>query len=116
MGFAPNAPDGWLIRRGAASLGMVDGVGENRAWTPGRVAAAVIGLAIGLLGVFLLVWGLAMVAGMSSSGAAGIVLLPVGVAFALIGALLILVGGTLAGVPWIARAVRRRRQQRRLNS
>lgn len=105
--------DALLDTAGLGFWGVTAEGQEKRAWTTGRVVATILGLALGLLGIFLLVWGLALVAGLSGAGLAAIVLLPVGLLFAVLGVALILAGGALAGVPWIARAVRRRRQRRR---
>lgn len=77
-------------------------------WTVGRLATTVVGVGIAALGLFLVVWGIAMMAATWTSAAA-VILLPVGLAFALVGILLVFVGGTLAGIPWFVRVLRRRR-------
>lgn len=90
------------MRREARSLGMVAGEGTKRGWTASRVVVTVFGTLVALLGIFLVLWGVAMMA--------NVIVFPVGIAFALLGLLLVFVGTALAGVPWF-RARRRARHR-----
>ncbi len=80
---------------------MAGGDAKPRAWTTGRVVGVVVGSLVVFLGVLLIVWGLGMIG--------TVLLLPMGIVFTLVGAVLAFVGGALAGITW-SRVLRRGRR------